>query len=62
MEIGRMLPVCGAKNVDLKPSATVTLRGTVDFKKQDTSPVKVHIKGIISISPNSHVFPYIVKH
>ena len=39
MEIGRMLPVCEAKNVDPEASATVTLRGIVDFKTQDTGPM-----------------------
>ena len=59
-----MLPVCEAKNVDPKAISHCNLEGHSGFQKAGYRPymVKVHIKVVISISPNSHVFPYIVKH
>ena len=64
MEIGRMLPVCEAKNVDPEAISHCNLEGHCGFQNAGYRPyvVKEHTKGIISISPNFHVFPYIVKH
>ena len=55
MEIGRVLPVCEAKNVDPKAISHCNLEGHCGFQKAGYRPymVKVYIKGIISISPNS---------
>ena len=38
--------------------------GIQDEEKEGTASgiAKVHIKGIISLSPNSCIFPYIEKH
>uniref|UniRef100_A0A3Q1N2D0 NudC domain-containing protein 1 n=1 Tax=Bos taurus TaxID=9913 RepID=A0A3Q1N2D0_BOVIN len=52
MEIGRMLPVCEAKNVDPEAISHCNLEGHCGFQKAGYRPyiVKVHTKGIISIS------------
>ena len=36
--------------------------GIQDEEKEGTGIAKVNIKGIISLSPNSCIFPYIEKH
>jgi len=51
MEIGRMLPVCEAKNVDPEAISHCNLEGHCGFQKAGYRPyvVKVHTKGINKI-------------
>ena len=53
---------CHPAAIKLQPQPTVSPKGAQGVKTQDTPhTAEVHFKGMLSVSPDSAIFPYIEK-
>ena len=54
--------ICHQAAIRLQPLPMVSPKETQDVKTHWPQIAEVHIKGMISVSPDSCIFPYLEKH